>query len=500
MELYSAFIESARKNAERTALTWEGGELSYSQLSQNSNALGHALKKRIPERCHIGLFAPNTPNFVFGLIGIHGAGHIVVPFSPLLNPEEIASLMRHSDINLLLFDPAMEEITKKAIELSGHDIELVSIVDLVKEGMTEASPLSPTTKADEVSMLLYTSGTTGNPKGVMLSHKNIYTNYLGFKQIINFNEHDTFIGCLPLHHTYAMTVNLYGALLTGSRLHLFIQFDPRKIVEAFLTEPNIIFAAVSPMLMMAARFAPDSAAANNNLRFAISGGGPLPDEVYYAFKKKYNHEILQGYGLTETSPVVAYNRPESIKVGTIGPPLPGVEVQVRDEQGVILGVNQIGELCVRGDLVMKGYYKNEAATNAAFYEEGWLRTGDMASIDEDGYLKIAGRLKDIILCGGENIYPQEIEDTLAKHPAVIESAVVAKPNILRQEVPHAFVLLAEQARDDVNESVLRKFCREHLGEYKIPDSFTFVDQMPRTAKGTIEKKALRQMLANEIKE
>lgn len=498
MELFSAFEQSACKNADRISIAWDEQSLTYRELLRICNIATLALlEQRGGRRRNIALLAPNTPYFVYGLMGILGAGHIAVPFSPLLNPEELAYLIKHSESKELLYDPLMREKAEAAVKLTGIKIDLIPIQDLVEERSGDCNIGCPNIEEDDLSMILYTSGTTGNPKGVMLSHKNISSNYESFKAVLDFRETDTFLCTLPLHHTYAMTVNLFGALLTGSRLNLYLQFDPKKIVEAFLTVPNIVYASVSPMLLMLARFAPEDAAARHKIRYAISGGGPLPDEVYYAFLKKYNLEILQGYGLTETSPVVAYNRPESNKVGTIGPPLPGVEVQVRNEQGRLLGANEIGELCVRGDLVMKGYFKNEEATRNTYYEDGWLRTGDMASIDVEGYIKIVGRLKDLIICSGENIYPQEVEDVLLRHPAVHEVAVVAKPDRLRSELPHAYVVLAEEAKGKIGENDLRKFCREHLAEFKIPDSFTFLEAMPRTAKGTVEKKELRRRLAEK---
>ncbi|MBN2329601.1 MAG: AMP-binding protein [Candidatus Omnitrophica bacterium] len=494
MELYTAFAQSAQTNSERTALIWEKENLIYSELLERCNTIGNMLKKRNSQRRHIALLAPNSPHFIYGLFGILGSGQIAIPFNPLLNPEELANLLVHSDSKELLYDPFLKEKAEQAVQLTGLDIELLSIPELLETRQPNNKNLSPDIGEDEASMILYTSGTTGNPKGVILSHKNIHSNYLSFKSVLDFQPIDTFICSLPLHHTYAMTVNLFGSLLIGARLMLFSQFDPRKIVEALLTEPNVIYAAVSPMLMMLARFAPEDAAKNHRLRYVISGGGPLPDEVFYAFQKKYNHEILQGYGLTETSPVVTYNRPGKNKIGTIGPVLPGVEVQIRSEQGELLGTDEIGELCVRGDLVMKGYYKDPEGTRNAFYDGNWLRTSDMASIDEDGYIKIAGRLKDLIISGGENIYPQEVEDTLIKHPAVHEAAVVAQPDRLRSEIPHAFIVLVEEAKGKIKETELRKFCREHLAEYKIPEAFTFLDEMPRTAKGTVEKKELRRRL------
>lgn len=496
MELYHAFQQSATKFADRIAFEYESNKIAYGDLLAKANIAGHEIQRLFPERQNIALLIPNTIFFPISLFGTLAAGHIAVPFSPLLNPEELAQLIRHSDTKTLIYDELMKDKAEKAVEMAGVDILLIPAASLLEGESANAGALDPAVDIDAESMILYTSGTTGDPKGVVLSHRNIYSNYVSFTRVLNFNEHDTFLCCLPLHHTYAMTVIVFGALLRGARVILYLQFAPQKIVEAMLTEPNVVIAAVPPMLLMAARFAPDDAALRHRLRYVVSGGGPLPVEVYHFFYKKFNHEILEGYGLTETSPVVAYNPPGKNKVGTIGPPLPDVEVQVRDEEGRVLGPNQIGELCVRGELVMKGYYKNEDATRAVFYEEGWLRTGDMASIDEQGYIKIVGRLKDIIVSAGENIYPREIEETLQKYPGVVEAAVVAKPDRLRTEIPYAYVVLSEAAKGKVSGSDLREFCRQHLAEYKAPDDFEFIDVMPRTAKGTIEKKELRRRLSS----
>jgi len=493
MELYSILLQTEQRCSEDTAYVYEGRSYNYREFLQNSNVVGHALIQRgYRERQNIGLLTPNTPNFVFGLFGLLGAGHIAVPLNPLLNPQEIGNLLRDAGPRVLLYDPLLKDKAEQAVRDSGLEVECLSIPELLQTPGPVTASFAPAAGDDDSSMILYTSGTTGDPKGVVLTHKNIHSNTVSFSQALDLRPTDTFLCCLPLYHTYAMTVIVFGSLLMGARVILYPQFVPQRILEAFVTEPNIVFAAVPPMFFMVTRFAPDDIAGRHHLRFMVSGGGPLPVDTAIAFQRKFNHEILEGYGLTETSPVVAYNRPGRNKLGTIGPPLPGVEVEIRNEAGEVLGRNQVGELCVRGDLVMKEYYKNEEETRRVFYPDGWLRTGDLASIDEDGYIQIVGRLKDLIVCGGENIYPREIEETLLKHPGVLEAAVVAKPNKLRSEVPQAFVVLAEEAKGEVTEGDLRKFCREHLAEYKVPEGFTFLDVMPKTAKGTIEKKELRR--------
>jgi long-chain acyl-CoA synthetase len=498
MNLYTILLESAQRHQNLTALQWEDGQLSYQELLQRVNIIGNALRQKTGgKRQHVALLAPNSPTFIFGFWGILGSGNIAVPLNPLLKPEEMVQLVNHGETFLFLYDPHLREAAQQVKEMAGIEIEILSIPEILQAQSLNPQPLQPQDSADDVSMILYTSGTTGNPKGVMLTHKNFYSNYQSYTEIFRFTPEDTFPCFLPLFHSYAMTGILLGALFSGARIILFPQFIPQKVLDTLTREPNVILIAVPPMLYLLAHMATEEMKNQHKMRVAVSGGGPLPMDVSLYFQKKLNFEILEGYGLTETSPVVAINPPGKNRIGTIGPAMPDVQVQVRDEQGNILSPNQVGELCVRGDLVMKGYYKNPEATQAAFWEDGWLRTGDLASIDEDGYIKIVGRSKDLIVSGGENIYPREVEETLLRHPAVREAAVVAKPNKLRSEVPYAFVVLHEETRGKVSESDLRKFCRDHLAEFKVPDEFEFLEVMPKTAKGTPHKAQLQKKFEME---
>ncbi len=497
MELYTAFMQAAQHFSESVAFEWESETLSYNELLNQSNIVGNYLKNQFSAPAqNVGLLAPNTFNFPRALFGILGSGHIAVPLNPLLNPEEIALLLTHSESPAVLYDPVMYDQIQAAKTLMERNIQTIPINQILQTEPIDSSVLSPLTASEYVSMILYTSGTTGDPKGVMLSHQNIYSNYDAFTTILDFNQDDTFLCFLPLFHTYAMTVILFGALLKGSRVILYPQFNLQKVIEHIVSRQSIVIVAVPPMIHIIAKFTPNETAERHNIRFLVSGGGPLPVDVNLAFQKKFSHEVLEGYGLTEASPVIATNRPTQNKIGTIGPPLPGIEAEIRDEQGNILGVGEIGELCVRGDNVMLGYYKNPEATKSSFYENDWLRTGDMACIDDNGYLKIVGRLKDLIVCGGENIYPREIEEILLRYPGVAEAAVVGKPSKLRSEVPHAFIVLSEESIGKINESDLRRHCREHLAEYKIPEGFTFIEQMPKTATKKIRKEEIKRLYFN----
>jgi long-chain acyl-CoA synthetase len=291
-----------------------------------------------------------------------------------------------------------------------------------------------------------------------------------------------------------MTTIVFGALYVGARVLLYPQFNPAQLLEALTAYPNIVFIAVPPMFMVLAKMAPEKVAQNHNIKYAISGGGPLPQDVYEAFKARFNHDILEGYGLTETSPVVAVNTPTTNRPGTIGIPFSILEIDIRDEEtGESLPPYAVGELCTRGPIVMKEYYKNPEETARVFYADCWLRTGDLATRDEDGYIRIVGRSKDVIVCGGENIFPREIEEHLLRIPGVLEAAVVGKPDPMRQEVPYAFLVVAPEAQGNYDETFFRNHCREHLSTYKIPVGFTVVESLPKTATNKVQKNRIREM-------
>lgn len=494
MELYHVFAQSAEKYASKQILKYDDIVFTFKKLADRVNIAGNFLKKKTADQGHnVAMLVPNTPNFFFALFGILGAGQAAVPLNPLLKSDELEILLRHSDSKILLYDPLLHE---KAIQAVKHThIEPIDINTILTDPDTDSTPLNPAATEDDNCLILYTSGTTGDPKGVVLTHKNIYADVLGYHEVLDLTEKETFLCMLPLFHTYAMTTIVFGALFAGSKVMLYPQFNPHRLIEAAVSEQNVVFISVPPMLHMMARFAPEGIAEKHHLKYAVSGGGPLPVDVSKAFKAKFNHEILEGYGLTETSPVVALNLPDKNKVGTIGHPFPGVDVQIRDtETGKIMGTGEVGELCVKGDITMKEYYKKPEETKAVFYEDGWFRTGDLALIDEEKYIKIVGRFKDLIVCGGENIYPREIEEHLLRFAGVVEAAVVGMDDHLRQEVPYAFVVLADEAKDKITESDLRNHCREFLADYKIPEGFSFINEMPKTATNKIKKDKLKQIL------
>jgi len=495
MNLYQAFLKSVERHGDRCALLWDEQRMSYRELlALVENVTRYVCHQPEHDPPHVGLVAPNSPNFPIGLFGVLGAGRTVVPWNPLMQAEEIAALSKHAGARLLLFDPAVETLAQAIRSNMGADFQIISVPEAVERGANLSATAVSLPDDESIAMLLYTSGTTGDPKGVMLSHRNLYSNYASYVSVFDFNLHHTFLTALPLFHSYGLTANLLGALLSGACMHLFVQFEPRVLLRSMLAQRRLVLTAVPPMFHFLARRAPQDIAGKHGIEYAVSGGGPLSVEVASLFQDKFGTEVLEGYGLTETSPVVAANRPGVNRLGTIGLPLPEVEVAVRNELGQDLPATHVGELCVRGELVMKGYYRAPEMTAEVLSPSGWLRTGDLATIDQDGYIRIVGRLKDLIVDSGENIYPREIEEILTRHPAVLEAAVVGHPHRVRSEVAHAFVVLDPEVPDHPNDVALRAYARKNLAKFKVPEIFTICTQLPKTATNKVRKEILRQGL------
>lgn len=488
--LFHGFAATVRKFAAKSALRFEGRAIAFADVY--SSALGVARRLGDRRGRHVGLLAGNTPAFVAGYFGILGAGATAVPFNAMLTDKELVPLARHADLAALLVSRALTPLIAP-LQAGLPDTPILVIEDIAPAGgIDDDAPYASSLGLEDLAMLLYTSGTTGDPKGVMLTHKNFIANFNSFSQVFNFNEHDTFIDVLPLFHSFAFTGELLSCALLGVELILCPAFKPKEVLELMATERNVVLLAVPPMYAVLTAFAPAGYDARDNVRYLVSGGGPMPAEVQARFEERFGIEIYEGYGLTEAAPVVSSNsKLHDNRRGTIGRALPGVRVEIWDEAGTPLPAGVEGELMVKGDNVMRGYYKNPAATAEALTADGWLRTGDMAVIDNDGFLRIVGRKKELIVSAGENIHPREVEETLVRHPAVFEAAVIGVPDKLKTEVPKAFLAPHPgQPLDSIDIKEVRDFLRDRLAAHKIPALWAVLEQLPKLPTGKINKKIL----------
>jgi long-chain acyl-CoA synthetase len=421
------------------------------------------------------------------MLGIWKAGKTAVPLNYHLPDAELAFIIKNSGMSGLVSSQAFNQPLAAIKPLFG-DKGLILMAD--DPAFLAPAANSVQFRYRDPALYLYTSGTTGKPKGVVLTHDNLLSNVESCQKAGDFDNRDAFLCLLPFFHTYAITGTFLLPLLNGCKMVLVDRFHPLKVL-GFIEQHKIsVFLAIPSMYRVLA-----STEGNfdlSSVRFPISGGEPLPNATAEAFEKRFKVPIYEGYGQTEAAPVVTLNRPGAWKPGTIGPPLPGVEVAIWDDQDCVLPPGEVGEIMVRGRNVMQGYHRLPDETTKTIVN-GWLHTGDLGKFDHDGFVIITGRKKELIISAGENIYPREIEDALAQHPKVKEVAVIGIKDDVRGEVPKAFVILKDGGA--VDEKELRAFCRENLANYKVPKYFELVTDLPRTPTGKVLKRMLSAAVA-----
>jgi len=344
---------------------------------------------------------------------------------------------------------------------------------------------------DDVAVILYTSGTTGKPKGAMLTHKNVYSNAQDTANYLKINGEDRVIATLPMFHVFCLTVALNAPLMNGGTVLIVPKFSPAKIFQLAREEKATIFAGVPTMYNFLYQYEEGKAEDLQTLRLCISGGASIPVALLKNFEQKFKVIISEGYGLSEASPVTCFNpldRPR--KPGSIGTSIMNVENKVVNEFGEEVPVGEVGELIVRGPNVMKGYY-NMPEETAHTIRDGWLYTGDLAKMDEEGYFYIVDRKKDMIIVGGYNVYPREVEEVLYSHPDVVEAAVIGVPDPNFGEAVKCFVV---SRNPNLTEEQLIEYCREHLAKYKVPSSIEFLEELPKNTTGKILRRALKEQL------
>jgi long-chain acyl-CoA synthetase len=482
-------VETAARQPERPALRLGPHPTSYAELDERSARTAALLRAEgVRPGDRVALMLPNVPEFVVLYYGALRAGAIVVPLNPLLKERETAYHLTDSGA-VLLFEwhqapgegsqgAATAGVRRLAVEPSSFAALLAG-----HEPLTEVAR----TADDDVAVLLYTSGTTGKPKGAALTHgglrHNTETNQVHVQRM---TPDDVVIGCLPLFHVFGQICTMSVAVRSGASLTLIPRFDPQTVLDAIVRDRATVFGGVPTMYAALLQHPTDADV--STLRMCVSGGASLPVEVLHGFERRFGCAVLEGFGMSETSPVVTFNhldRPR--KAGSIGTPIRDVEVRLLDDKGQDVGPGEIGELAVRGPNLMKGYW-NRPEETAVAVPDGWLRTGDLARQDEDGYLYIVDRKKDMIIRGGYNVYPREIEEVLHEHPAVALAAVVGVPHQELGEEIAAAVVLRPGARATAEE--LRQYVKDRVAAYKYPRTVWLRDTLPMGPSGKILKREI----------
>jgi len=479
--LSEAFERVVASRASSVAVIEEASRWTFADLSDESSRIAALIKQKVKGDM-VGVLLLNSQKYLATMLGIWKAGKTAVPLNYLLPPSDLAFIIKDSGMSGLVSSQSFNQALAAIKPLFG-DRGVVLMAD--DPAFLSTLPESVGSDYRDPALNLYTSGTTGRPKGVILTHDNLIANVESCQQAGLFDYRDGFLCLLPFFHTYAITGTFLLPLLSGSRMVLVDRFHPIKVLGLIQEHKVSVFLAIPSMYRVLA--ITEGNFDVSSVRFPISGGEPLPAVIAESFEKRFNVPIYEGYGQTEASPVVTLNVPGCRKLGTIGRALPGVEVAIWNDQSQPLPVGEVGELMVRGRNVMKGYHHLPEET-ARTITNGWLHTGDLGKLDDEGFVTITGRKKDLIISAGENIYPREIEELLCQHSKVKEVAVIGVKDEVRGEVPKAFVI----ARDGtvLEEKELRAFCRENLANYKVPKYFEIVPDLPRTPTGKILKRML----------
>ncbi|MFF2202385.1 long-chain fatty acid--CoA ligase [Streptomyces sp. NPDC058145] len=498
LSVAAILAENARRRPHRTALVEGDLRLSFEEVWQRARAQAGALAELgVRPGDRVALMAPNTADFPIAYYAIAATGAVVVPVHLLLSPPEVEHVLKDSGATLLLVHPAQAATGRAAARALGVRVaELGDELDALAAG-AEPLPSYVSRAADDPAVIFYTSGTTGVPKGAVLSHFNLVMNAtVNAFDANDIRADDIALGALPLFHAFGQTVSLNSTWRAGATLVLLPRFDAARAIELMVKEGVNTFHGVPTMFVALAAAAAD-ADALPELRVCVSGGASLPVAVLERFEAAFGAHIYEGYGLSETSPTATVNQPVfGTRPGTIGHPLWGVEVEIAraEVEGRIelLPPGELGELVIRGHNVFSGYLGRPEATAEALVD-GWFRTGDLGTKDDEGFLSIVDRKKDVIIRGGYNVYPREVEEVLMRHPGVAQVAVIGLPDELHGEEVCAVVVPAGDAAPDA--AGLTEWSKEHLGRHKYPRRVEFSDALPLGPSMKVLKRELRTRYA-----
>jgi long-chain acyl-CoA synthetase len=487
-----ALSETAAMYPDQPAVRLGDSTLTYAELDRASARVAALLNfNGFRPGDRVGLMLPNVPEFATIYYGVLRAGGVVVPMNPLLKEREVEYYVMDSGARFVFAWQDLPGDAADPAQAAGTVVIKVAPDEFDRTISTfEPEPSIASRAADDTAVILYTSGTTGRPKGAELTHANLSRNaQVTATTLISLGPDDVILGCLPFFHSFGQTCCLNAAIQAGSTVVLTARFDPGKALDIIAGEGVTVFEGVPTMYSAMLHHPARAAAGTASLRLCVSGGAALPVEVLRGFEDAFDCIILEGYGLSETSPVASFNHPDAErKPGSIGTPIAGVQMRVVDSAGTELPPGEIGEIAIRGHNVMKGYWRNAEATAQAI-PDGWFRTGDLARRDEDGYFFIVDRKKEMIIRGGFNVYPREVEEALYEHPAVAEAAVIGMPHDSLGEEVCAAVALKPGCQATPGE--LQAFAKERVAAYKYPRHVWLVDQLPKGPTGKILRREVR---------
>jgi long-chain acyl-CoA synthetase len=488
--LVDALLQANRRSPNTPAVDDGVVALTYRRLALLACVL-RTLVGRLTHCERVGIMLPASSMFPAALFGVLWSKRIAVPLNFLLGADELAHVVADAGLDLILTSRHFRE------PCSGLPARPVFLEDLpLKRKVVLASlwrlPRAPTVDRHDTAVILYTSGTTAYPKGVELTYNNLYSNCVDTIDSLGIDPSQRFLNVLPPFHVFGLTANVLVPVVLGASVYAIPRFSPVAVIKKVASCNISVMMAIPSMYGALLRTKSARPDAFRSVYLAMSGAEPLSDSVRVGFEERFGITLRQGYGLTETSPVVSACSVDSYRLGTVGRPIRNVEVRITGSDGCNLPTAKDGEILVRGPGVMKGYYNMPEETRCVIDDEGWFKTGDLGRLDSDGYLTITGREKEMLIIGGENVYPREIEAVLESHESVLQAAVIGVPDESRGEVPIAFVILRHGAK--LTEQELRQHARQALAGYKIPKKVHIREDLPTGPTGKILKRRLHDLI------
>ena len=484
LDLLERSCAMAPKNV---AVVSAAGAMTYEELVARSKRLGASIAAACSGNV-VALFFPMVPEFVVAYFGALYSNKCVVPLNLLLPPDQLNYIVKDSGAAGVVAPPASALPPELAAKVQQVGVPVHDLAALAAN--TSAPPVQRKQTPDDVCTFLYTSGTTGNPKGVMLTERNLASNAASSVIAMRLDATSRFLACLPTFHTFAITGTMLAPLAAGASLATLPKFDPELVLTAAANLKCDTLLMVPSMYRLVTRMQERRPQDLKHLRLAIAGGEALPGEVREHFEKVFGLPLLEGYGQTESSPIIAVNMPWANKAGTVGRPIPDVRVRIVDPNtSQDLPPDTTGEIWVSGPNVMKGYHNRPEETEKAITKDGWLRTGDMGELTPDGYIRITGRLREMIKVAGEMVFPAEVEHALLTHAAVFESGVAGAKDERKGEIVKAYVVL--KPNEKATDEELLQHCRANLAAYKVPKTIEFRTELPKGPTGKVMRRLLK---------
>ncbi|UDK98297.1 fatty acid--CoA ligase family protein [Lysinibacillus sphaericus] len=513
MNLVSCVRQQAAEQPEKIAYHFMGKDTSYGEFEHTVGRFAQGLQDLgVQKGDNVAFLLGNTPHYLIALYATMRLGATAIPVNPIYTPDEISYILRNGDVKAVIALDALLPLVEVGVQAFPEVVTFV-VCETTADVAEKIAALSEDAKAkthlfshivasatgslepvdiaqDDTAIILYTSGTTGNPKGAMLTHGNVYSNARDVSTYLGYQANDRIIATLPVFHVFALTVVVNAPLISGATVLLTPRFSPSEIFTLAREQQATVFAGVPTMYNFLYLLPEGKPEDFSTIRLAISGGASLPVALLHNFEKKFNVRVSEGYGLSEASPVTCFNPLDrERKAGSIGTSINNVENRVVDVNGIDVPVGEVGELVVRGPNVMKGYYKMPEETAMAI-RDGWLYTGDLAKVDDEGYFYIVDRKKDMIIVGGYNVYPREVEEVLFAHDNIVEAAVVGYPDPNFGEAVHAYIVLKEVAATTTDD--ILAYCAKHMVKYKVPKVVEILDELPKNTTGKILRRTLKE--------